>query len=141
MTSKKKSKRSTKKSTTTSRPLTGRTSKLDDTVLTGSPEDLFQVSVNGTGPIWMSLDDFSKLDGSTTTATPTRGTDPINPPHYQSSVECIDAIEAALGRDGFIAHCRGTAMKYVFRAGKKGPTKEDLLKAAWYLERAAGVIE
>ena len=38
-----------------------------------------------------------------------------HPPHYQSDngVECIDAIRAALGRDGFIAYCRGNAMKYI----------------------------
>jgi len=66
-----------------------------------------------------------------------------HPPHYQSAggVECIDAIRAALGNEGFIAHCRGTAIKYAFRAGKKGRLSEDLRKGAWYLERAAGVAE
>jgi len=63
--------------------------------------------------------------------------DPVNhPPHYQGKVECIDAIEAALGNDGFVAHCRGTAMKYIYRAGRKGDSVEDLRKAAWYLDRA-----
>lgn len=63
--------------------------------------------------------------------------DPINhPPHYQGKVECIDAIEAALGDDGFVAHCRGTAIKYLYRAGRKGELVEDLRKAAWYINRA-----
>jgi hypothetical protein len=68
--------------------------------------------------------------------------DPVNhPPHYQGKVECIDAIEAALGDDGFVAHCRGTAMKYLYRAGRKGDSVEDLRKAAWYLERAIKTLE
>lgn len=64
------------------------------------------------------------------------GADMVNhPPHYQGKVECIDAIEAALGPDGFAAYCRGNAIKYSFRAGRKGPAGEDLAKARWYLER------
>jgi len=68
--------------------------------------------------------------------------DPVNhPDHYQGKVECIDAIEAALGDDGFVAHCRGTAMKYIYRAGRKGDSVEDLRKAAWYLDRAIKTLE
>jgi hypothetical protein len=58
-----------------------------------------------------------------------------HPPHYQGNVECIDAIESALGEDGFNAYCRGTAMKYIWRTGKKWDAKEDIRKAIWYLER------
>jgi hypothetical protein len=68
--------------------------------------------------------------------------DPVNhPSHYQGKVECIDAIEAALGDDGFVACCRGNAMKYLYRAGRKGELVEDLRKAAWYLERAIKTLE
>ena len=68
--------------------------------------------------------------------------DPVNhPPHYQGKVECIDAIEAALGDDGFVACCRGNAIKYIYRAGRKGDSVEDLRKAAWYLERAIKTLE
>ncbi len=68
--------------------------------------------------------------------------DQVNhPPHYQGKVECIDAIEAALGDDGFVACCRGNAMKYLYRAGRKGESVEDLRKAAWYLERAIKTLE
>ncbi len=68
--------------------------------------------------------------------------DAVNhPPHYQGKVECIDAIEAALGDDGFVACCRGNAMKYIYRAGRKGDSVEDLRKAAWYLERAIKTLE
>lgn len=62
--------------------------------------------------------------------------DPVNhPSHYnQGAVECIDAIEAALGPDGFRAYCKGNALKYVWREQHKGGT-ESLRKAIWYLDR------
>lgn len=60
-----------------------------------------------------------------------------HPPHYQGKVECIDAIESALGPDGFAAYCRGNAIKYAFRAGRKGDAKLDLAKAIWYLARVS----
>lgn len=66
-----------------------------------------------------------------------------HPEHYQSEsgIECIDAIRAAVGYDGFVAHCRATAIKYAWRSGKKKAHAEDLRKAAWYLDKAASVIE
>ena len=70
--------------------------------------------------------------------------DPVTrPAHYQSDdgIECIDAIRAALGLEGFVAHCRGTAIKYAWRAGSKGDAAECLRKGAWYLERAAKELE
>ena len=59
-----------------------------------------------------------------------------HPPHYQSDngVECIDAIRAALGREGFIAYCRGNAIKYLWR--DKVNNVEDRNKAIWYINRA-----
>ena len=62
-----------------------------------------------------------------------------SPPHYNHSdngVECIDAIEAALGVEGFKAYCKGNVMKYLWRSNHKtGSPAEDTRKAAWYLER------
>ena len=58
-----------------------------------------------------------------------------NPPHYtQGSIQCIDAIEAALGTEGFLAFCRGNIIKYNWRANHKNGS-EDLEKARWYAER------
>ena len=48
------------------------------------------------------------------------------------NVEAIDVIKAVLGEDGFKAHCRGCALKYLLRADKKNRT-EDLKKARVYL--------
>jgi hypothetical protein len=66
--------------------------------------------------------------------------DPVNhPPHYTAGeVECIDAIAAALGPDGFRAFCRGNALKYIWRSEHKGAPDRDLQKAIWYLKRIAG---
>lgn len=80
---------------------------------------------------------FAPLDEA---KQPEKQIDMVNkPPHYQTDngIECIDAIRAALGLDGFIAYCRGNAIKYGWRAGKKDEAAQDLRKAAWYLERAA----
>jgi hypothetical protein len=64
------------------------------------------------------------------------------PAHYAASdIECIDAIAAALGPDAFIAYCRGNAMKYAWRTGKKANADEDLRKGAWYLNKAADALE
>ena len=64
-----------------------------------------------------------------------------HPPHYQSDngVECIDAIRAALGRDGFVAYAKGNCIKYLWR--DKHDQLEDMKKAAWYLERAIKEME
>lgn len=61
--------------------------------------------------------------------------DPVNrPTHYnQSGIECIDAIEAALG-DGFINYLQGNVMKYLWRWQYKNGL-EDLRKAQWYLNK------
>lgn len=68
--------------------------------------------------------------------------DAVNPAHYKAGgMECIDAIKAALGTDGLVAMCRGNAMKYLWRADKKGKLAEDLRKAAWYCLRAAETLE
>lgn len=62
--------------------------------------------------------------------------DPIDHPrHYQLSgldIESIDVIRAILGEQGFMAFCRGNALKYLIRANNKNGV-EDLKKAAKYL--------
>lgn len=60
-----------------------------------------------------------------------------HPDHHQtSSVECIDAIEAAVEgldpQEGFLI---GSAIKYLWRFKKKGKPIEDLQKAIWYIQR------
>lgn len=61
--------------------------------------------------------------------------DPVNhPAHYTqhpSGVECIEITE-------HMSFNVGNAVKYLWRAGNKGPTIEDLHKAAWYVNREIG---
>jgi hypothetical protein len=64
--------------------------------------------------------------------------DQVNPQHYkQGDIECIDAIKAALGPEGFLAYCKGQVIKYIWRAEHKGNPTLDCRKAEWYAKRLA----
>lgn len=64
------------------------------------------------------------------------------PSHYvHSEIECIDAIRAALGREGFIAFLRGQVIRYQWRLGRKGPASEDAGKARWYAAKLEEVLK
>lgn len=56
------------------------------------------------------------------------------PARYKGAdgTETIDLIWRALGDEGFAAFCRGQALRYHARAGKKGDPATDQAKAAWY---------
>jgi hypothetical protein len=57
-----------------------------------------------------------------------------SPPHYtDGGIETIDYIRAKLSEEEFRGYCRGNALKYLSRAGKKGAAAEDHRKAVWYL--------
>jgi Protein of unknwon function (DUF3310) len=62
-----------------------------------------------------------------------------NPKHYggDTTYEAIKVIEA-----WELNFHLGNVVKYISRAGKKDltKTKEDLLKAKWYLERYIGTL-
>jgi hypothetical protein len=62
--------------------------------------------------------------------------DAVNhPSHYtdaDNGIECIDAIRAALGREGFISFLRGQVIKYDWRMGKKDDRAQEGEKAQWY---------
>jgi hypothetical protein len=60
--------------------------------------------------------------------------DPVNHPSYYTDnphgIELIDLI-------GHLPFPRGAAIKYLYRAGKKGPPEkelEDLKKARWFVD-------
>jgi len=63
-----------------------------------------------------------------------------NPPHYQGSIECIDAIEASMSAEAFKGSLKANVMKYVWRYETKGGV-ESLQKAQWYLNRLISTIE
>ncbi|KKL93755.1 hypothetical protein LCGC14_1871530 [marine sediment metagenome] len=61
------------------------------------------------------------------------------PSHYNyGDIECIDAIRAMLGEEGFVSYCKGNALKYTWRAGLKSNEAEDLKKAVWYTRMSNG---
>ena len=65
-------------------------------------------------------------------AAPAPQADMVNhPPHYKdaSGIECIEVTK-------LMSFCGGNCFKYLYRAGKKGSTVEDLKKAAWYADKA-----
>ena len=75
--------------------------------------------------------------------------DMINPKHYKlelpdgREIEAIDYIVAVLGPRGAADYCRGSALKYLSRAGRKNANleAEDFRKAAWFCEKAAQLVE
>jgi len=67
--------------------------------------------------------------------------DPVSrPAHYSkdSSIECIDAMNAAFGDEAVQDYARVNAFKYIWRAHEKGKEKEDIRKAIWYLRFSIG---
>lgn len=60
--------------------------------------------------------------------------DKVNHPlHYcQGGVECIEAIRASMGKEGFQDYCKGNILKYIWRWRDKAGV-EDLKKARVYL--------
>jgi len=62
--------------------------------------------------------------------------DAINPDHYKvGGIETIDYIQSKLSPEEFAGYCRGNALKYISRAGRKDATPQEIGKAIWYLER------
>lgn len=59
--------------------------------------------------------------------------DPVNhPSHYtQGIIECIDAMQAAYGKESVMHFCKCNAFKYQWRFDKKDG-EEDIKKAQWY---------
>ena len=57
-----------------------------------------------------------------------------HPAHYGGDTlyETIKVLEEWLTPEQFIGFCRGSAIKYLSRAGKKGDCAEDLKKAQFY---------
>ena len=61
-----------------------------------------------------------------------------HPSHYTfGKYECIEVLQDILTAEQFEGFCLGNTVKYIWRAGKKDPTKklEDLEKSKFYLDR------
>ena len=60
-----------------------------------------------------------------------------SPKHYRLEgleLEGKDIIKSVLGKEGYRYWCHGTALKYLFRAGKKEDELKDFKKAKVYLD-------
>ena len=60
-----------------------------------------------------------------------------SPFHYRLEgleLEAKDIIRSVLGKEGYKHWCHGTALKYLFRAGKKEDELKDYKKARVYLD-------
>lgn len=65
-----------------------------------------------------------------------------NPNHYKTGkLECIDAMRAMLGDDGFANYLRGTIFKYNWRLGKKDEASMEAKKIAVYTRWLNDVLE
>jgi len=64
------------------------------------------------------------------------------PPHYtDGGIETIDYLRAKLTPDEFKGFCKGNALKYISRAGKKSTDElEDYRKAKWYIDKLIETI-
>lgn len=72
-------------------------------------------------------------------ATKEVGLDMVNhPPHYQlpNGLETKEILKQLLTPEEYRGWCKGNALKYQFRTGKKDPTKEseDYRKAGFFLK-------
>ena len=67
--------------------------------------------------------------------------DNINPDHYknETSLECIEAMQIAFGRERVLTFCMLNAFKYIWRWKNKNG-EEDLNKASWYVSRARDIL-
>jgi len=68
--------------------------------------------------------------------------DPIRPSHYtNSTIECINALQAFLTPEEFKGFLRGNIVKYLWRANLKNSPSEDSQKAQWYLNKLVEVYK
>ena len=88
-------------------------------------------------------DDKKMLKESMDNYIPQVEVDNVNhPKHYEGNIECIDAMQEVLGKDGTINFCIGNAFKYIWRCKKKHQTPiEDLKKCRWYINKALELLE
>lgn len=60
-----------------------------------------------------------------------------HPKHYTDSPSGIECIQVTEHMD----FCIGNAVKYLWRAGKKDDSVQDLKKAIWYINRKIALME
>ena len=67
-----------------------------------------------------------------------------SPKHYklnEHGIECIDAIQASMSKEGFEEYLRGNVFKYLLRCNYKEHKVQDLHKAKWYLAKLISITD
>ena len=69
--------------------------------------------------------------------------DPVNhPSHYtHGSIECIDVMTVAFGKESVAEFCLANSLKYIFRCKHKGSQVTDVKKAIWYLNKWLELVD
>lgn len=91
-------------------------------------EDLLEATERSGNPQPQSLGEIL----AEALAAPALPLDDISNPGYykRNGMEAIDVIEAFE-----LGYHKGSAFKYLARAGQKGPAVDDLRKAQWFIQR------
>ena len=117
--------------------------KPKDTVHVATEED--KAKQYGTIEPKPEVDEAPTIGESVTEVTPTKMMNDAvhHPQHYTLpglAVESVDVIRAVLTPEEFKGWCKGNALKYSLRAGRKDPAKEvqDLAKAGVFLSWITG---
>ena len=110
------------------------TTNLGD-ALTYDEADILISVVQRYDPTKAADDDLKqKIDNLGFVMTTTASVEAVNhPAHYGGADDPYEAIKVIEAWD--LGFNLGNCVKYVARAGKKGDRREDLKKAAWYLNR------
>ena len=59
-----------------------------------------------------------------------------HPQHYNAgSMECIDGLVGAFGKEEVAIFCKINAMKYIWRLGHKDDEAQEIGKIKWYLDK------
>lgn len=71
----------------------------------------------------------------------TPSTHQIGGDHYTAmAIQPWDAMQSCMSAEAFAGFLRGNAIKYLMRAGSKGPAIEDIEKARHYLDKLIEVM-
>ncbi|MBE6079420.1 MAG: DUF3310 domain-containing protein [Veillonella sp.] len=70
-----------------------------------------------------------------------------SPSHYKLrglDIESVDVIRSVLSDEEYCGWCKGNALKYLFRAGKKDNEVQDLSKCGvylnWFVDKLKGEV-
>jgi len=90
-------------------------------------------------PISISQEEFDKKTENYKTIPKQEPTKEMvnHPNHYggDTTYECIKVLKNWMTKDEYIGFCKGNALKYLCRSGKKDEILQEYNKAKWYLEK------